>query len=112
MMVSIIGYSQTNDWQYLGRLSVHYGEPEGYDAYNEPRLGAQLYSMFDGEKINYKIVVGQEVITAIPNPEYNQQEYEEYLHSNYMKRRSLPNKKLYSYSAGKYRFNPSEAVLK
>lgn len=112
VIVSITLFGQSNQqWQYLGRLSAYYGEPDSYTYVREPHVGAQLYSSFDGEKITYKLVIGQEVYPAIPNPDFSLNEYEEYLNTDFMHRVDLPNKKKYSHCAGKYRFNPSSAVL-
>lgn len=103
--------AQSNNWNYMGTVFASYGDPDGYRT--ESSVTAELYSSFDGEKIQYKLIVGGEVYTAVRNPDFSQSEYDAYRRrvdrdDNY-RGVHLKNKRCYPFCAGKYRFNPAHA---
>ena len=103
--------AQSNNWNYMGHVVAYYGDPDGYST--ESSVIAELYSSFDGEKIQYKFIVGGDVYTAFKNPDFSQSEYDAYCRrldrDDHYHGVHLQNKERYPYCAGKYRFNPAYA---
>lgn len=95
----------------MGKVFASYGDPDGYST--ESSVVAELYSSFDGERIQYKLIVGGEVYTALKNPKFSQSEYDAYLRKldreDHYRGIHLKNCQKYPYCAGKYRFNPAHA---
>ena len=109
-IVSMCNINAQSNWNYMGKVFVYYGNPDGYNT--ESSKLAELYSSFDGKKVEYKLIVDGEVYTATKNPSFSQSEYDSYVErsqNDHFRGPHLKNRELYPYVAGKYRFNPASS---